>query len=119
MAKKTETGRMAEIEIDSNLARAIRERADAIKKVAALQYWNTRLTQLDNEINTLLGYQQRMNGGTPLPTPGFVIPPTVDPIGTYSHAAAIPASVGSIPAKQPIPTNGNISDMVAGEGGFQ
>lgn len=126
---------LAEHEIDSRLAQCIIERSTALQKVSALNYWQGRLKQLDEEIRTLLSYQQALHGQIVTtsngPMPQFFPPgpppmesstPVVDPLKLamepYSHAAPIPAGVGSIPAKKVVASGSNAADMVATEGGF-
>jgi hypothetical protein len=98
-------------------------------KVSELVHWQDRLSRLENEINSLIGYQQRLSGqtrttqqsvdeilrlrtGTEAP---LVMPPT------FSHLNPIPEGVTSVPTKvaSPKPSHGNAADLVGGEGGFK
>lgn len=115
-------GSAAMQEIDSRLAQALAERAVATKKVSALLYYQDRLTRLNQEIESLIGFQQRLMG---LPAPAPVVTVTPDDVSAklvaaFSHTAEIPAGMGSMPTKRgPAPTpNGNAADAVSSEGGF-
>jgi len=118
-------------EIDSRLARAIEDRAHAVDQAAKITYWQQKIVALDQEINTLIDFSNRLTGQNKVPT----IHP-VDPIdilrkttltGTvtpaYDFRNEVPPGVGSIPAgerqKGPRPSSGNAADAVKGEGGFQ
>ena len=112
-------GKRAEYEIDSRLAQAIRDRADAMKKVAALSYWNTRLTQIEQEIQSLLGYQRSLSGAGPIPVPGSLASVSLPSSIPYVMGADIPQTISSIPAKREIQLVPNAAELVAQEGGFQ
>lgn len=118
-------------EIDSRLARAIEDRAHAVDQASKITYWQQKIVALDQEINTLIDFSNRLTGQSRAPT---VHP--VDPIdilrkttltGTvtpaYDFRNEVPPGVGSIPAgerqKGPRPSSGNAADAVKGEGGFQ
>lgn len=115
---------LAKAEIDSRLAQAIRDRAKASQQVSRLVHWQDRLARLEQEINSLIGFQQRLNGHT-----GMTIPRNEEEFRRLStgletptpypgHAAPIPEGVTSIPSRQPKPTSPNQADFVGGEGGF-
>jgi hypothetical protein len=122
---------MANAEIDSRLAQAIRDRAKAMQMVSKLVHWQDRLNRLEQEINSLIGFQQRLSGqvdrvdiygqsadgritSAPIASalPGQLPSP-------FSHLNPIPVGVTSIPTKtaNPKPSGGNVAD-IAGEGGF-
>lgn len=124
---------LAEREIDSRLASAIRERSEALQKVASLIHWQAKLKAVTEEINSLLSFQQRLHGGSDMhigsvpDVPQFFTPEEDEPaprqarraVTPYNHMQPIPPGVTSVPAaKQPAPSNGNAADFVAGEGGF-
>ena len=127
--KRTE--QLANAEIDNRLAQAIRDRSKAIQMVSRLVHWQDRLARLEQEINSLIGFQQRLTGqidrvdiygqtadgritSAPIASalPGQLPAP-------FSHLNPIPDGVTSIPTKvaHPKPSGGNVAD-VAGEGGF-
>ena len=115
-------------EIDQRLAAAIAERTHAVQQVAKISYWQQKISALDQEINTLIGYTRQLTTGAPFVPP--VAP--VDPIellqkstysaSTYGFANDIPPTVGSIPAgervKGPRPNSPNAADDIRNEGGF-
>jgi len=114
---------LALAEIDGRLAQAVRDRAEAMGKVSELIHWQDRLQRLEQEINSLIGFQQRLSGNpepfvTPVPQLGIasLTPPTSYP----GHMVDI-GNVTSIPAgKEPkiTPSRGNVGPDIAGEGGF-
>lgn len=114
------TEELAKVEIDARLAQAIRDRAQAMKQVSKLVHWQDRLARLEQEINSLIGFQQRLSGRAvdrvemlPVPAPVFLAPANFG-----GHLTPIPDGVTSIPARQPKPTTPNQADTIAGEGGF-
>lgn len=117
----------AQKEIDSRLAQALRERADAMKKVSALVYYQDRLNRLNQEIDTLISYQQRLLGHEPTTmtvgassyVTGFQMGSGPSP--AFSHLADLPPGIGSMPTKAPKPAatpNGNAAAEVSSESGF-
>lgn len=113
---------LAKTEIDSRLAQAIRDRAKAIQQVSKLVHWQDRLARLEQEINSLIVFQQRLSGRAVLAASvaGYTnLSASVDSPTPYpGHAAPIPDGVTSIPARKPKPTSPNQADFVGGEGGF-
>ena len=118
-------------EIDTRLAQAISDRAHAVDQASKITYWQQKIVALDQEINTLIDFSNRLTGQNRAPA---VRP--IDPIdilrkttltGTvtpaYDFRNEVPPGVGSIPAgerpKGPRPSSGNAADAVKGEGGFQ
>lgn len=122
---KRKATNLAGAEIDSRIAQAIRDRAEAMAKVSELVHWQDRLQRLEQEINSLIGFQQRLSGnhGVPLAQveSGYSRLRTglESPAPPFSHLAAIPDGVTSIPTKvsNPKPSGGNVADL-ADEGGF-
>lgn len=114
---------LAKTEIDSRLAQAIRDRAKAMQQVSKLVHWQDRLARLEQEINSLIGFQQRLSG-MPISTPEQqsslveVLRAGIPMTSFGGHLAPIPDGVTSIPARQPKPTSPNQADVVGGEGGF-
>lgn len=117
--KRSKPSNLAKAEIDSRLAAAIRDRAKAMQMVSKLVHWQDRLMRLEQEINSLIGFQQRLSGSPTQLTDATrrLLPdaPTTFP----GHLAAIPEGVTSIPTKaaNPKPSGGNVAG-IAGEGGF-
>ena len=132
--KRTE--QLANAEIDSRLAQAIRDRAQAIKQVSKLVHWQDRLMRLEQEINSLIGYKQRLSGNpesfaTPVPQLGIAsLTPPMPLMGYAGDARPVPQpqfpghlggnldGVTSIPTRQPKPTTPNQADAIGNEGGF-
>jgi len=118
-------------EIDTRLAQAISERAHAVEQAAKVAYWQQKIVALDQEINTLIDFSNRLTGQNRVPAVHPVDPMevlrkttlsgTVTP--AYDFRNEVPAGVGSIPAgerqKGPRPSSGNAADQVKGEPGFQ
>src|SRR5882762_3192420 len=118
-------------ETDSRLARAIEDRAHAVEQASKVAYWQGKIIALDQEINTLIDFSNRLTGQNRAPASHAVDPidilrkttltGTVTP--TYDFRNEVPAGVGSIPAgerpKGPRPSSGNAADQVKGEPGFQ
>ena len=133
---KRQTANLAGVEIDARIAQAIRDRAEAMVNVSKLVYWQDRLARIEQEINSLIGFQQRLSGKgqidrvdihgqtsdgrfTPplasVPPYSHLTPPT-----TYGGHMADISGVSSIPTKvaNPKPSHGNVAEIVGGEGGF-
>src|SRR6266404_8801703 len=118
-------------EIDTRLAQAISERAHAVDQASKIVYWQQKIVALDQEINTLIDFSNRLTGQNRVPAVHPVDPMevlrkttlsgTVTP--AYDFRNEVPAGVGSIPAgerqKGPRPSSGNAADQVKGEPGFQ
>src|ERR1700690_3083594 len=116
-------------EIDSRWGAAIRDRAAAMKQVSKLVHWQDRLARLEQEINSLIGFKQRLNGGTDSPVQYKITPilPISEPRPPFNpapnafpgHLAGNLDGVTSIPTKvaNPKPSGANVADIV-GEGGF-
>jgi hypothetical protein len=121
---------LALVEIDSRLAEAIRDRAEAMRMVSELVHWQDRLGRLEQEINSLIGFQQRLTGQAHSNPQWAGIEPLLDahksaagtpiPAPTFSHLNPIPEGVTSVPTKvaNPKPSHGNVAATVGGEGGF-
>lgn len=116
---------LALTEIDSRLAQAIRDRAEAMGRVSELVHWQDRLGRLEQEINSLIGFQQRLSGKGQIDrvdihgqtSDGRFTPPLASAL-PFSHLTPIPEGVTSIPSRQPKPTTPNQADIVGNEGGF-
>jgi hypothetical protein len=111
----------SEIEIDSRLAQAIRDRAKAMAMVSKLVHWQDRLARLEQEINSLIGFQQRLTGQIDDSYKG--VAPLMAPAGPPSfagHLADIPPGVSSIPTKtaRATPSGGNVADQFLDDKGF-
>jgi len=118
-------------EIDTRLAQAISERAHAVDQATKITYWQQKIVALDQEINTLIDFSNRLTGQNRVPAVHPVDPMEVLRKTTLSGTIApaydfrneVPAGVGSIPAgerqKGPRPSSGNAADQVKGEPGFQ
>jgi hypothetical protein len=126
--KRPKPSSLANAEIDSRIAQAIRDRAEAMTRVSELIHWQDRLARLEQEINSLIGYQQRLSGVDRIDIHGATSDGRYTPILSSSpiqtapfagHMAPIPEGVGSIPTKtpNPRPSGGNAVD-IAKEGGF-
>lgn len=109
-------------EIDARLAEALRERTEAVRQVAKLSFWQGRLASLEQEINSLIGYQQKLTGQpiTSVSTPAALVPGSRTDGAGFSHVADI-SGVSSIPSKQKrISPSSNVADSKeVTEGGFQ
>src|SRR5208283_6237304 len=116
---------LALTEIDSRLAQAIRDRAEAMGRVSELVHWQDRLSRLEQEINSLIGFQQRLSGKGQIDrvdihgqtSDGRFTLPLASAL-PFSHLTPIPEGVTSIPSRQPKPTTPNQADIVGNEGGF-
>ena len=107
-------GSKAQAEIDNRIAQAIMDRATAIENVSKLTYWQDRLMRINQEIESLIGFQQRLSGQ---PAGSMAVPPSV--VTGFSHTESIPAGISSIPAPRgPKPTTPNMGPEVIREGGF-
>jgi hypothetical protein len=115
--------KLADAEIDTRLAQAIRDRSKAMQMVSKLAYWQDRLMRIEQEINSLIGFQQRLMGqsgqAAAVPISTFPPPNFTPPPAYAGHLASISPEVTSIPTKvaNPKPSGGNVAD-IAGEGGF-
>lgn len=126
---KRKKSSQANDEIDSRLAQAIRDRAKAMQMVSKLVHWQDRLARLEQEINSLIGFQQRLYGRSEIPYQmpdgrqvdgsSLIITNIQPPTPFTGHLSPIPDGVTSIPTKvaNPKPSGGNMAD-IAGEGGF-
>jgi len=112
---KPRVGSKALDQIDTRLAEALAEKEAALTNVSKLVYWQDRLTRVNQEIESLIGYQQRLTGQTAAAIP-FSSSPVV-PIPWYI-GAAVPTGVTSAPAKQPAPSGSNMADEIGSEVGF-
>lgn len=113
---KPRAGSKALAHIDARLAEALNERQVAISKVALLGYWEDRLTKVTQEIESLIGYQQRLSGN---PMTAGTISVASTPGGVpFVVGGQIPAGVTSVPAKQPSPSGANMADEIGTEAGF-
>jgi hypothetical protein len=114
---------LANAEIDARLAQAIRDRAKAIAMVSKLVHWQDRLSRLEQEINSLIGFQQRLSG-SPMQltdaTRTLLPPASVSPGAVFSHLNPIPEGVTSIPTKvaNPKPSGGNVAAEFMNDKGF-
>ena len=110
-------------EIAKNIAELLKDRAEASRNVSKLMYWQDRERRVTAEIHELIGFQQRLTpGASPVPPAvpamGAFPPGTAGAPGGWAAWSGVPAGVGSIPAKQPASTSGNVAEEVGGEGGF-
>lgn len=115
--KKSPASNLALAEIDSRLAQAIRDRAEALGKISELVHWQDRLGRLEQEINSLIGFQQRLSGSPMALTDSTRVLLPAEP-STFSHLNPIPDGVTSVPTRQPKPTTPNVAEKISGEGGF-
>lgn len=134
MTEKTELKRstkakpqnLANAEIDSRLAAAIRDRAKAMQMVSKLAHWQDRLARLEQEINSLIGFQQRLSGKTAPDTAAGVLIAQVpgfrpfEPPPFAGRLADIPDGVTSIPTKvaNPKPSGSNVAEEFMNDKGF-
>lgn len=120
---KEKTGNRALLDVDERIVLALAERDEASRKVSLLIYWQDRLARINQDIDMLIGIQQRLTGKVPEPTMTGPQAVTVG-VGTvgaipYSHTAVIPPNISSVPRQaNPQPSGGNVADEVSGEGGF-
>lgn len=121
--RKEKTGNRALLDVDERIVLALAERDEASRKVSLLIYWQDRLARINQDIDMLIGIQQRLTGKVPESNV------TVSPIGAigvgsvgaipYSHTAVIPSNISSVPRQaNPQPSGGNVADEVSSEGGF-
>jgi hypothetical protein len=105
-------------QIDTRLAELIAERSSVIRNVHA---WQGKLNGVNEEIESLIRLQQRMNPGAPSLPENIIASNSVPSIAfaPYSHLNPVPPGAGSIPARQPKPTSPNVAELVAAEGGFR
>ena len=90
-----------------------------MQMVSKLAHWNDRLGRLEQEINSLIGYKQRLeNGVERVEIYGQTSDGRITPAPLFSHLNEIPDTVTSIPAKQSIVTKRNVAQISEGEGGF-
>ena len=104
------------LQIDKKLSQALDERTEAMRKVSLLRYWEDRLSRATQEVEYLIAAQQKLMGhpvASVMPLPGNPVP-----VPTGFRSAPFPEGIGSIPAKQPSPTSGNVAEDVGSEGGF-
>lgn len=106
-------GSAALAQIDKKLSQALDERTEAMHKVSLLAYWQDRLTRATQEVEYLIAAQQKLMGH---PVAPMAIHTQVQP---GFQTAPFAEGIGSIPAKQPSPTTGNVAETVGGEGGFK
>lgn len=109
-------GSAALAQIDKKLSAALDERTEAMRKVSLLVYWQDRLNKATQEVEYLIAAQQKLMGhpvDSVLPLPG-----NPAPVPTGFRNAPFADGIGSIPAKQPAPTTGNVAEDVGTEGGF-
>lgn len=105
-------------EIDRRLAEALTEKSAAMANVSKLLYWQDRLQRITQEIESLIGYQQRLTGQT-----SSIIPPPISVGSTttgipFVVGAPVPPGVTSAPVRQPAPSGTNLADTIGSEGGF-
>lgn len=118
---KEKTGNRALLDVDERIVVALAERDEASRKVSLLIYWQDRLARINQDIDMLIGIQQRLSGKAPEPTVSQAVPIGVGAVGAipYSHTAVIPPNISSVPRQaNPQPSGGNVADEVSGEGGF-
>lgn len=117
---KEKTGNRALLDVDERIVLALAERDEASRKVSLLIYWQDRLQRINQDIDMLIGIQQRLSGKVPESAPN---PTTAGPFAPaaipYSHTAVIPQNITSVPRQaNPQPSGGNVADEVSNEGGF-
>ncbi len=103
-------------QIDKKLSQALDERTEAMHKVSLLRYWEDRLSRATQEVEYLIAAQQKLMGHPVNPVP--VNYGSAPAVATAFRTAPFPEGIGSIPAKQPSPTSGNVAEDVGSEGGF-
>src|SRR5205809_441519 len=106
-------GSAALLQIDKKLSQALDERTEAMHKVSLLIYWQDRLARATQEVEYLIAAQQKLMGH-PV---GSLIPMLGNPTQQIT-TAPFSEGIGSIPAKQPASTTGNVAESVGTEGGF-
>jgi len=109
-------GSAALAQIDKKLSQALDERTEAMHKVSVLVYWQDRLNKATQEVEYLIAAQQKLMGHPVNPVPVNYGPAPA--VATSFRNAPFPEGIGSIPAKQPSPTSGNVAEDVGSEGGF-
>lgn len=115
---KPKSSSMALDEIDRRLAEALSERTAAIANVSKLVYWQDRLTRVNQEIDSLIGFQQRLTGKTVTTEPR---PADVQYTSTgvpFVVGAGVPPGVTSVPTRQPAPSGTNVAETIGSETGF-
>jgi hypothetical protein len=100
-------------QIDKKLSQALDARTEAMRKVSLLIYWQDRLNKATQEVEYLIAAQQKL-AGHPV---SAVMPVFTTSLPTAQMAASL-EGMGSIPAKQPASTTGNVADAIGTEGGF-
>src|SRR6266481_6365473 len=61
-------------EIDTRLAQAISERAHAVDQATKIAYWQQKIVALDQEINTLIDFSNRLTGQNRAPASQAIDP---------------------------------------------
>ena len=109
-------GGKAAAEIDNRLADALKDRAVALHNASKLGYWQDRVRDLNQEINELIGFQQRLSGQASIPpAPGLAAyPPAAAPGGVITSAPV--SNQDGRPSQAP--SGVNVAEVVGGEGGF-
>lgn len=113
-------------EVDRQLAHAIAQKPAYHEQLANLfaetAHTQSRLDRLNQQIQELISVQRQLDGEAPVAVKNVMPAPELD-----ARVASmvpgwqkdIPAGVGSIPAKNPKPSNGNVADQVKGTGGWE
>jgi len=109
-------GSAALAQIDKKLSQALDERTEAMHKVSLLVYWQDKLAKATQEVEYLIAAQQKLMGH-PVAA-AMLASPTLTPNVNHFPNAPFQEGIGSIPAKHPSPTTGNVADEVGTEGGF-
>lgn len=121
--KPNKVGGRALLDVDERIVKALAERDEASRKVSLLVYWQDRLTRVNQEIESLIGIQQKLSGVVVAePIPQAPLPSSYNPIPMipYSHTATIPNNVSSIPRQaQPMPSGANVASEVEGDSDFR
>lgn len=108
-------------DVDQRIVVALAERDEASRKVSLLIYWQDRLQRVNQDIDSLISIQQRLSGT--VANPPVVVAPMPPPVNLaipYSHTAAIPTGVSSVPRQaNPLPSGSNVAAEVEGDNDFR